>query len=42
MTLAESRIVQGEVILLPCLRFVEHLAVGNAKLGAERFATPFS
>jgi hypothetical protein len=28
--------------LYPCLRFVEHLAVGNAKLGAERFATPFS
>jgi hypothetical protein len=28
--------------LYPCLRFAEHLAVCNAKLGAERFATPFS
>jgi hypothetical protein len=28
--------------LYPCLRFAEHLAVRNAKLGAEQFATPFS
>ena len=28
--------------LYPCLRFAEHLAVCSAKLGAERFATPFS
>ena len=28
--------------LYPCLRFAEHLAVCNAKLRAERFATPFS
>jgi len=28
--------------LYSCLRFAEHLAVCNAKLGAERFATPFS
>jgi len=28
--------------LYPCLRFAVHLAVHNAKLGAEWFATPFS
>jgi hypothetical protein len=28
--------------LYPCLRFADHLAVPNAKLGAERFAIPFS
>jgi len=28
--------------LYPCLRFAVHLAVPNAKLGAEWFATPFS
>jgi hypothetical protein len=28
--------------LYPCLRFAIHLAVYSAKLGAERFATPFS
>src|SRR5215472_350465 len=28
--------------LYPCLRFAVHLAMHNAKLGAEWFATPFS
>jgi hypothetical protein len=28
--------------LFPCLRFAVHLAVSNAKLGAEWIATPFS
>ena len=28
--------------LFPCLRFAAHLAVPNAKLGAEWIATPFS
>src|ERR1700746_2751595 len=28
--------------LFPCLRFVVHLAMPNAKLGAERIASPFS
>ena len=35
-------IVMGVNVQHPCLRFAEHLAVCNAKLGAERFATPFS
>jgi hypothetical protein len=29
-------------LLFPCLRFVLHLAMPNAKLGAEWIATPFS
>src|SRR5207245_3616823 len=28
--------------LFPCLRFVVHLAIPNAKLGAEWIASPFS
>ena len=28
--------------LYPCLRFVVHLAMHNAKLGAKRIASPFS
>ena len=28
--------------LFPCLRFALYLAVPNAKLGAERIATPYS
>src|ERR1035441_8139327 len=28
--------------LFPCLRFAVYLAVPNAKLGAERIATPYS
>jgi len=28
--------------LYPCLRFAVHLAVPNAKLGAEWIASPFS
>jgi hypothetical protein len=34
--------VQYPAHLYPCLCFAEHLTVCNAKLGAERFATPSS
>ena len=40
--IASFRELNSPPRLFPCLRFAVYLAVPNAKLGAERIATPYS